>query len=232
MEELKSVLEALDHDDDNDWTSDGFPRVGRVNELSKGNYTRTQIAKVAPNLCRHVNNQSESQAAESLVSDNQDADEDQTEDSVDESSEVEGGIVEHTTEVGGHPCDVDNILNTSLIEILSSVESARMASSSLNELINIKSAESKEINKELEKLHRASNLISRQLSKIPVDQTKNISDYISKSAEARGERAARAKKFIDAQTSPGDVAKQMQVASPLDQKMKQRGSQRPTIAPR
>ena len=52
MQKLLKALQKLDQTNDNDWTTDGFPRVERVNEISGGDYSRKQITEAAPQFFR------------------------------------------------------------------------------------------------------------------------------------------------------------------------------------
>ncbi len=225
MDKLLVALKTLNHGDDNDWTADGLPRVDRVNEISGQIYNRQQITDCAPRFFRgseefDVPKQPAIESAP-IAQVEQHAPEDQPEQIVEEGNNDNAG-------------ESLNVLSKTWPEIFQSKETATSASNELSKIIAGKQAQINILNAELNKLHQTNNIIARAMSRFKsVDNNPgNINQYLKQSKMARAERAERANEFIKAKTTPGDVAKQMQVASPLDDAMKKRGSQRPVVAPR
>ncbi len=217
MDKLLRVLAALDHDNDDDWTADGLPRVDRVNELSGEVFNRQQITEAAPMFVRgSVLNEPQTEAPKPW----------------DKPQEV---VAPKEPEAVATGVDEDaDIMSLPLIEILSSLPLAQRAVKELSDSISKKTAEIDALSVELDQLHQSNEIISKFISSVPVENTfaRDIAKYQETASASRQLRADRAKKFIDANTSPKEVAKQLRVASPLDDAMKKRKSQTPALIKR
>ncbi len=230
---LQQAISNLNPARDFDWTADGLPRMDAIAEMTGDNtVTRKQVTDAAPGLMR--DNAPEIQ--DDAIADDGDRSEDQV--VVDEEDAPDAAppssLLEEEEE---EPLDV---LTMRIDEVLRSPDLTKMALDAIKARASSKLVERNRIDAELKELYSKSEMLTRanvqhdQRAKAQGTKNTNVQDYLASQAKSRADRAARARKFIEAGTTIGDVVAQIHGSSPLDNAMKQRrparGSQRP--APR
>jgi len=247
-----NLLEAtsrLDPANDDHWTADGLPRMTAVGELAgDSSITRKDITHAAPNLTRALAQAQLVEAENTGVVRSENlgpkaADPPAPEKTFAELVLEEDGApkvdVEATQVKVEVELDTQNVLDLPVGTVLGHPDLTKKALDEINRKVaQVLSAKAK-IDEELKQLYAKTELLSRQevlhdrIARQNGTKRTNVQDYLAAQSRAREERAARARKFIDAGTTPADVAAQLRGGSRLDAAMKQRkpalGSRRPPV---
>lgn len=237
-EQIVAALAQLDPLDDDQWTTDGAPRVDAVEKILNKDIKRQDIIDAAPHFSRETAGQ---------LPEDDDA----------QAGDVQGEGSQEVTTTEETPAVVDedddeleflldedddefvDTLTMTQDEILADPELLELyiiqAGDKFNELVQMQERIKGELKLWSERQQIAERILSR---KYPGHGKKNTSEvirqYLDAQVEAREKRAAAATAFIMGGTNPADVAKALAGASALDKAMSQRkakpGSTRP--APR
>lgn len=228
--DIKTALNQLDPLDDEQWTTDGAPRVDAVAKILGTEVTRKQITDAAPDLTRD-------KVAESTTAKESDAP--ATDDDVDEleaelaqdgepSPPIESeGQVEHVAEFdAGYVEPADNVVGMDPRVVCQDVELIDRALAEFERQAVILDQRREACLKKLKDLGQRSALLNKYRARLagPAGRgnPRAIQDYLAAGQRARAERAARARRFIDAGTTADDVAKQLSSKAPIDQAMGKR----------
>lgn len=222
MLSIAQALAALDPSDDDHWTGDGLPKVELVAHLAGSGVTRARITDAAPDFNRE-RSQELREKAES---------------------------VPRETPPPPPPVDVDpaayvepedDVVGLDVKDVYADVDLVERAIKEFNRqntILDSKKtaieAKIREIGVRTARLEKVkSHYMRKGVQPEGYDNLTQIQRYQQGQKDARAKRAANAKKFIDAQTTPGEVAAQLRTASPIDQAYAARkpapGSRRPTV---
>lgn len=220
---IKEALSTLDPGDDSQWTNEGLPRIDVVANLTGDkSLKRPDITSVAPQFNREA-------AVKSKTELDPNGDEPPaTDDSFEANVESKGTLPEDEVEVGD-VLHLDSDTVTSDPELLALY--IAQAGEKLNDLVRM----GEEIKKSIEIWSHRSAMAERIMQKKYPQRRESHSDtikqYLKQQADHRERQALNMQRFLQAGTTPGEVIKGMQTASPLDAAMSHRkpalGSTRP-----
>lgn len=225
--DLLTALAQLDPSNDEQWTAEGYPRVDVVSRLVGVEVSRRQITEANPTLMRNT--------APELPPRDEDAP------LLDLGQDEAGGVEEAppappAEEVAPPEPVGESVLTMPTQQVVNDPELLARAIEEMSAIHDAKIEQIRALEKETKelagKIETASIIFQRIKPKD--DDTSGVREFLARQAEARAEKAKRARKFIDAGTSPQEVAKALDPRSQLDQAMNRRkagmGSSRP--APR
>jgi len=208
--EIKEALAKLDHDDNDQWTADGLPRIDVVANLTGDKQLKRQdITDADPKFMRGVQADAEVEGKEEA----QQEDEAQEEVALtrDELLEAEPADLSKDAEL----CDLYlREANAYFMEMDKEVKKLQIRMKNLSTRVNVASRFQEQHQRQK---NRGDGSILKQFQK--------------RQLEARQAKVENARKFLAANTSADDVAKQLNPRSPLDTAMRARkpaiGSTRP-----
>lgn len=245
---IAKALELLDLEEDAHWTSGGLPLVDAVSAIMDKPVTRQEITDAAPEFTREMaiaNAEAEAaqDAEEVPAADDADASATSDADTVDEPEaaaegrEQESPERELETKPQGELGD-DDVLKMPMHVVLASRELTERAFAVINAGLAEATAVKNEAVDRIRVLSLKCDMLSRHMERMekrdPNHAMAPIQQYLRRSATAREERAARARKFVEAGTSAKDVADLIRGGSKLDKAMERktaRGAQRPSREP-
>jgi hypothetical protein len=208
--EIKDALAHLDPLDDDQWTTEGLPKVDAVEKILGKSVSRADITNADPSF----NRESAGSVPDDSVSTDEPAETPDAEETEKEEPQVEMD-----------PIDRKEAELQAEIEDLS-----LLASQKIKELDILK--------KQVTELSHLQNVKNNMLTRLRrarpnrADHTA-IGAYLARAAKTREERAARALSFIAGGTNLSDVLAQLQIKSPIDLAMNKRkpalGSTRPAM---
>jgi len=233
-EQIVTALAQLDPLDDDQWTTDGAPRVDAVEKLLGSDIKRQDIIDAAPHFSRETAGQlpEDEDAQEGDVQGEGSQEVTETPDVVEDDDELEFLLDD----------DEDDFVDTLTMtqdEIITDPDMLQLyiiqAGDKFNELVQMQERIKGELKLWSERQQIAERILSRRYPGHGKKSTSEvIRQYLDAQVEAREKRAAAATAFIMGGTNPGDVAKALAGASALDKAMSQRkpkpGATRP--APR
>lgn len=222
--DLPTALQQLDAGNDDHWTADGLPRVEVVSGLIGNDVTRKQITNAAPTLTREgllkANEAAEAETeAEPEPSDPADRPELETE----RPDEGDVAFVEPQDEVV--TMTVDDVVagGRPLVE-RALAEFARQ-----NDVL-VKRRD--RILEQIADVGRRSELLTRVLNRLPKSgHGDGLQAYLAQQKKNREARAEKTRRFIEAGTTPGEVAAALDPRAQIDVAMNKRGAKRGETRP-
>lgn len=232
--DLQEATERLDPENNDHWTADGLPRMDAIAELTgDSSISRKDVTHVAPNLTRDFAKAKAYEAEHSGVVRANELDE-----SVHKPPTLSDPInVDDLKIESTDPLPTGDVLELPIGTVLKSSKLTSDALKAINRKVNSVLREKTAVELELRQLYAKSDLLSRQqivhdrIARKNGTKTTNVQDYLAAQAKTREERAARARKFIEAGTTPQEVVAQMRMGSRLDAAMKQRKPERGALRP-
>jgi hypothetical protein len=216
---IKEALSHLDPANDEHWTADGLPRMDAIVELLGGDtsVTRKDVTDAVPGLTREV-------AQAQLVT-----------------GATGPTLGDDPLPAAAPEFDLDtvDVLSLPMADVLGNPELTELAGVALNDKATALLKKKAGVEEEIRQVYAKCGIVERR--KIMHDRTArrlglkktNVQDYLAAQATARAERAARARRFIEAGTTAGDVAEQLRGSSKIDTALRQRkpapGSTRPAL---
>ena len=235
---IAQALAQLDPANDLHWTADGLPRMDAVAELvGDASITRKMVTDAAPELTRA------SAAAGASVDvetgDDADADADESDADANEDGEVEDEGEGEGEDEDEEVLELADAFPTLALPIRDVVNDYGLVCAALDELDELAGELLREKERVIEELRQTSQKaeilkrakIGHERRNPKLQGNSPIADYLEGQRKAREDRAARARAFLNAGTTPQDVAAQLRGASQLDAAMSSRkaapGSTRP-----
>ena len=229
---IKEALAKLDPSDDAFWTGDGMPRMDVLQKMTlTPDLSRTQVTNAAPDFTRA--SVLEAETIDPAEDDNVEASptSEQASEASEEVIEIPGGsdvmVEAEAPDIPEAPEIVTSAPEKPVSVPATKLEALQAALAIHTDAMNEADAASDQVND-----------LNRQIDAImkadPHAATAGIRDYIKMQNKVRAERAGRARRFMgNSGANPSDVAKALEVRSPLDKAMHgrkpARGSQRPSI---
>lgn len=215
---INEALARLDPDNDEHWTADGLPRMDAIVDLLGGDtsVTRKAVTDASPGLTREV------AKAERVTGD----------------VPIIAAVEEPEPEAFVDYDELD-VLDLPMSDVLGNPELTELAGKALNDKANALLKKKAVVEEEIRQVYAKCGVIERQkvlhdrVARRAGTKKTNVQEYLAAQAKSRAERAARARRFIDAGTTAGDVAEQLRGSSRIDTAMRQRkpapGSTRPAL---
>ena len=237
---IKEALAKLDPSDDAFWTGDGMPRMDVLQKLTfTPDLTRTQVTNAAPDFTRA--SALDAETADPAEDDNVEASPapEQASEASEEVIKVQADndvMVEaeapETPEIATSTPEKPVSAPATKLEALQA--SLAIHTDAMNDADSVKKAALKAFYAASDQVNDLNRQIDAIMKADPHAATAGIRDYIKMQNKCRAERAGRARKFLgDSGAKPGDIAKALEVRSPLDKAMHgrkpARGSQRPQL---
>lgn len=246
--DLATALRTLDFTNDDHWTSDGLPRMDVIAELTEDStLTRKAVTEFAPDFSRAAAAEAADEAPlegepeaapeetepEPEVESEEDEEGEDGEDEEEESDEEDGDDEEDDEgeEEEEYEDDVVDVLAMPIGDVLASPELTALATEAVDEEIAEALAAKKEAEATLQQLNAKCELLKRQTiqherNRPAGEKTTGVQAFLRAQAESRARRAENAQRFIDAGTTPREVADAIRGGSQLDNVMGQRGKGR------
>ncbi len=248
MEQINKALRLLDPTEDDHWTSDGLPRMEAIHALTEdASITRKMVTDADPNLTRETAAEIVAPTSAPLF----DGDEVETITLGDTSSTVtvvEGEPAVEDRSTASEPKADDEpvpepvaddvyLMKLPRVQILRSPTLTARMLVVMEGLINKALGRRSDINAELQQLNAKNEILKRAATIQSRGKPSNLAAGVKAMQEAsrrgREEKAARARRFVDAGVTTDDVLKQLQTKSPLDRALGVKrpgiGTQRPAV---
>ncbi len=250
---IKEALAKLDPSDDAYWTGDGMPRMDVLQKMTlTPDLSRTQVTNAAPDFTRasaleadaavpgEDDNVEASPAPEQASKASKEVIEVQVDSDVMVEAEVPtgGSTIVEAPDTPEAPEIVTSAPEKPVSAPATKLEALQAAlaihTDAMNDADRVKKAALKAFYASSDQVNDLNRQIDAIMKADPHAATAGIRDYIKMQNQVRAERAGRARRFLgNSGAQPGDVAKALEVRSPLDKAMHgrkpARGSQRPSI---
>lgn len=252
---IKEALAALDPSNDKHWTGDGMPRMDVVQKLTqRPDLSRTEVTNAAPDFSRASATEAEpftedsnveaspesdetAPAAEKVIEVQADGDFDVMVKAEQPNSVVFGALPGETVvvtpavpEIATTPPETAVPAPTTKLEALQA--SLAVHTEAMNAADQVKSDADKALKASSDQVNSINRQIDAVVKADPHAATAGIRDYIAMQNHIRADRAMRARRFMgDTGAKPGDVAKVLEVRSPLDKAFAGRKAPRGSIRP-
>ena len=239
---ILEALHLLDPSDDAHWTSDGLPLVDIVSSVMAEPVKRQEITAAAPtfqrgNAATFFGFDAKSGALRAPVSAAPGEDEGAEEmeegwspddDSGDDGPDDAPAAAPAAAPEDGLPAPADDfagvdIMKMPVLEVMRSASLTERAWAIINARLAAAVKLREETKVEIDALNAQADLLSRMIEARRRDNPDagqdDIRAYLARSAQSRDERAVRARRFVEAGTTAGDVAKVLRTAAPIDAAM-------------
>ncbi len=219
---LDQALDHLDPDNDAHWTDNGVPRMEALQDLtSNESLRRAEVTNAAPSLTRESAKKFPNTAPPAAVN----------------VPDVAAPEIDIPTLPGLEPGV--SVLDLSRAQVLQSAELTEAALQEVDEKIMEALKRKTGIENELAQLNQKSEVLKRAWQKHSRNASKEgrsaIQAYLATQNAVRNAKAKRVQSFLNAGTTPGEVAEALQASSKLDQALGHKrpgfGSQRPAALP-
>lgn len=228
---LKDAILSLDPGNNDHWTSNGEPRLNVLGSLVGGAVSRQQI--MDEGLGAHNRDNLEALKATGDVPPvvGGDASAPDGPPSFDEVPDDDFAIGDAPKE---NPADaavvevLDDVVGLSAAEVYSDIKLVDRAMAEFTRQNLLLSQRKSAIMKKMDELGKRTVRLSNQRAKLvraaggENNGTEGIQDYLKAQAKSREEKAARARRFIEAGTTAADVAKELGGKSAIDAAMSRR----------
>lgn len=248
METIQAALLQLDPEKDEHWTTDGLPRVDIVSGLLGRSVTRKEITEAGPNVTRTTAGEEEAMDPGTVTTEDEEDGEDQPYDDSQEPTEEQAKPAKQPRESftpGKHTIRVmpeppaeaaamieaqDEVLAMPFDVVAQDPDLIDRACVELDRQAGVLARRRTAIDERLHELGARSELLQRARSQIvrgtgESEHQKQLNAYLESNRRSREAKALRARAFIEAQTTPADVAKELDIRSPLDRALAQRRPQ-------
>ncbi len=227
---INEALATLDPADDEFWTGDGMPRINVMQNLTEiSDLTRAMITDAAPQFTR----QTAIDAQNDLPAEPDDGDTDQEKSYVEASTEPNEAAAPTEEVMVVAPEPGMPIVEPPVTATLEQLEDALVIQT--EEMTKFQQIKVK-ANKDAKAASDLVNVLNRRIDSLarldPQAATRDLRNYISSQNEQRALRAGRVRKFLgETGVSPQDIAKSLEIRSPLDKAMHGRKPPRGTVRP-
>lgn len=223
---LDEALKALDPANDDHWTSDGLPRVDVITGLVGQAVTRADITGLAPGLTREAL----AGSVDGDKGDEPEASDKAVEGATEEQRELtpKPDLDEEDPKYFAHVEPADEVVGMDIHDVFSSLELTDRGIAEFSRQNMILVQRKSEIEKKITDIGRRTALLERERSRLAKaagvdDKAASLKAYQNAQRKARQDRAARARRFIEAGTTAEDVAKELGGKSAIDMAMSNRG---------
>lgn len=216
MDNISTALLTLSVANDNNWTSDGLPKVEVVSRILGEEVTRKEITNAFPGFTRQSAKDSEAKgdAEVTLPLDP-------------ESKAKVQAVPQEAPEDAACVEPEDDVVGMDAMDVFRDLDLVDRAIAEFSRQSMILNARNTAITAKLVDIGKRGALLDRQRDVLEKasgsnKDRDNINAYLAVQAKTREERAARARKFLEAGTTAADVGKALSGMSPLDAAMRAR----------
>ncbi len=242
---IKEALATLDPADDAHWTSDGMPRMDVLQKLTRApDLSRTQVVNAAPDFSRAWVRAAEAPEPEDgNVDSSAETDQEAAAPAevmtpalepdvvaVEADVVIEAGGSHEAPEIATTAPETATPAPTTKLEALKA--QLEVYTGAMNDAGQLKDDAAKALRSASDQVNAINRQIDGLEKKDPQIATRDLRNYITMQHRIRLERAGRARRFMgDSGARPQDVAKALEVRSPLDKAFAGRKPPRGTVRP-
>ncbi len=231
---INEALATLDPADDEFWTGDGMPRINVMQNLTEiSDLTRAMITDAAPQFTRQTAIDAQNDLPAVPGAEPDDGDTDQEKDNVEASTEPDEAAAPTEEVMVEAPEPGMPIVEPPATATLEQLEAALVVQTEeMTKFQQIKVKADRDAKAASDLVNGLNRRIDGLTRLDPQAATRDLRNYISSQNEQRALRAGRVRKFLgETGVSPQDVAKSLEIRSPLDKAMHGRKPPRGTVRP-